>query len=154
MATYVDELRIVRKEQMPGIKQRFPYLHSCHLIADSQEELLAMAKKIGLNPNWIQKKGQPEEHFDLTKRKREEALSAGAKGVTDKLFITIIRGRRGGNWKLRKGQPCSHCGGSLFKYRPEVQESEMCASRSCMVWRHRMPLKKKKKRRRHVTKKV
>lgn len=50
----------------------------CHMTADSTDELLAMAVKIGLRPSWIQHPGQWHEHFDLTLSKRKLAVAAGA----------------------------------------------------------------------------
>ncbi len=50
----------------------------CHMTADTTEELLAMAKTIGLRSTWIQHPGQWHEHFDVTKTKRALAIKAGA----------------------------------------------------------------------------
>lgn len=49
-----------------------------HLMADTPEELLAFAKKLGLSPRWIQHQGTPLEHFDVTEPKRQKALKLGA----------------------------------------------------------------------------
>lgn len=37
-----------------------------HLTADTEKELVAYAKEIGLNVSWIQKAGTPDVHFDIT----------------------------------------------------------------------------------------
>lgn len=37
----------------------------CHMIADSSEELLAMADKIGVKRKWLQYPGTKHEHFDI-----------------------------------------------------------------------------------------
>jgi hypothetical protein len=52
----------------------------CHMIADSTEELLAMATKIGLRHSWIQcaGMGRHREHFDVVPAKRAAAIRAGA----------------------------------------------------------------------------
>ncbi|WP_204162081.1 DUF4031 domain-containing protein [Rathayibacter sp. VKM Ac-2803] len=50
----------------------------CHMTADTTEELLAMARKIGLKETWIQKPGTWQEHFDVTLPKRKKAIAAGA----------------------------------------------------------------------------
>lgn len=51
-----------------------------HLQADSTEELLAFAARLGLAPAWLQRRpGRPErDHFDLTRTGRERALALGA----------------------------------------------------------------------------
>lgn len=45
----------------------------CHLTADSTEELVAFARKLGLRPAWIQYPGTWKEHFDVTQGKRAQA---------------------------------------------------------------------------------
>jgi len=50
----------------------------CHMIADTTEELLVMADKIGVQRKWIQDAGTYQEHFDICKEKRELAIKAGA----------------------------------------------------------------------------
>lgn len=54
----------------------------CHMIADTTEELIAMAKKIGVAEKWIQDKGTYSEHFDICQSKRKIAVKAGAVEVT------------------------------------------------------------------------
>ncbi|GAB2733016.1 DUF4031 domain-containing protein [Nocardioides pakistanensis] len=49
-----------------------------HLMADTTEELLAFARRLGMNPRWIQKAGTSLEHFDVTEPKRQQALRLGA----------------------------------------------------------------------------
>lgn len=38
----------------------------CHMIADTKEELLEMADKIGVQRKWIQEEGTWQEHFDVS----------------------------------------------------------------------------------------
>ena len=49
-----------------------PYrgMKMCHMIADSTNELLEMAGKIGVNAKWIQDKGTYNEHFDICQNKK------------------------------------------------------------------------------------
>lgn len=54
----------------------------CHMVADTREELLAMVDKIGVARKWIQKRGTPDEHFDICKAKRALAVKAGAIEIT------------------------------------------------------------------------
>lgn len=71
MTVYVDELqrwptRI--KCFQPG---------SCHMTADTEEELHEFATRLGLRRAWFQAKSSAP-HYDLTIRKREQALNLGA----------------------------------------------------------------------------
>lgn len=62
---------------------------SCHLIADSVEELVAFAEEIGLRREWFQPRSSP--HFDLTSVGREAAIKNGAIPLTNREFVTKIR---------------------------------------------------------------
>lgn len=50
----------------------------CHMTADSHDELIAMADKIGVQRKWIQYRGTWKEHFDVCKTKRALAVKYGA----------------------------------------------------------------------------
>ena len=73
MGVYVDDVR-----------HRFGRMVMCHMWADSLDELLAMADRIGVARKWLQ---QPPKaswvHFDISLAKKELALQAGAV-LTDK----------------------------------------------------------------------
>ena len=66
----------------------------CHMWADTEIELLAMARRIGLEDRWIQRGSIT--HFDLTKSKRVLALAAGAvplsadEGRTNRLALRAL----------------------------------------------------------------
>lgn len=77
MTVYVDELR-----RWPTTIACFRG-GSCHLTADSLDELHAFAARIGLRRSWAQL--PPEHripHYDLTAGRREAALAAGAVEVS------------------------------------------------------------------------
>lgn len=82
---YVDEAR-----------HPFGRMLMCHMMADTTEELLAMADRIGVARKWLQKAGTPYEHFDISKGKRALAVAAGAKEVTSRELGLMIRNRREG----------------------------------------------------------
>ena len=50
----------------------------CHMIADSDEELHAMADRIGVSRRWHQKAGTDHSHYDISLSKRALAVAAGA----------------------------------------------------------------------------
>lgn len=66
----------------------------CHMLADTTEELLEMADRIGVARKWIQKRGTHLEHFDICLSKRELAIEAGAKEVTGRELGGFVRRRR------------------------------------------------------------
>jgi len=76
MGVYVDEVR-----EWPTNIQCFKG-GSCHLTADSVDELHAFARKLRLKREWYQPKSSP--HYDLTPRKRDLALKNGARFVPAK----------------------------------------------------------------------
>ena len=73
-----------------------PYgrMKMCHMIADSREELDAMADAIGVQRKWIQAEGTPREHYVVSKQAREKAIAAGATAITLREFAAITRARR------------------------------------------------------------
>ncbi|MFN2412600.1 MAG: DUF4031 domain-containing protein [Pyrinomonadaceae bacterium] len=79
MAVYVDKL------------SDWGWKHglSCHLIADSGNELIEFAVSIGLRPEWFQQKSSP--HFDLTAEARQAAVIAGAVELDRRAFVTKLR---------------------------------------------------------------
>jgi hypothetical protein len=86
MTIYVDKSYGYSKEWMSDeLKKKAHILGNewCHLMSDkSVDELLAFAKKLGLKPEWFQdKKGFP--HFDLTEKKRAQAIRKGAVEITN-----------------------------------------------------------------------
>lgn len=84
MSVYVDPAR-----------HPFGRMMMCHMMADTTEELLAMADRIGVNRKWLQKRGTVYEHFDISKTKREEAVKLGAVEVSAKDFGRLILWRSG-----------------------------------------------------------
>jgi hypothetical protein len=76
MAVYVDPMM----ECVPNPNWR--WTSSCHMIADSIEELMAFALKIGLKEEWFQtRKDRPNgyvPHFDLNEKRRVVAVRTGA----------------------------------------------------------------------------
>lgn len=70
------------------------YMKLCHMIADTHDELVEMADKVGLPRKWIQKEGTAEEHFDITKSMKRVAIRLGAKDITQRDSVRIIQRKR------------------------------------------------------------
>lgn len=66
----------------------------CHMTADTTEELLAMADRIGVKRKWIQYPGTWKQHFDICRSKRALALRYGAIDLTTREAADRIRDRR------------------------------------------------------------
>jgi len=73
-----------------------PYgrMKMCHMVADSDEELHAMAKHIGVSRKWHQKPGTPRSHYDICLSKKALALAAGAVAITWKQAGAMSARRR------------------------------------------------------------
>ena len=79
MAVYVDKLCDYRWRHGP----------SCHLIADSIDELMEFAVSIGHRREWYQPKSSP--HFDLTAEGRSAAVREGAIELGNREFVKKLR---------------------------------------------------------------
>ncbi|PYS98173.1 MAG: DUF4031 domain-containing protein [Acidobacteria bacterium] len=79
MSVYVDRL----------VDYGWRHGPSCHLIADSVEELIEFAVQIGLRPEWFQPKSSP--HFDLTAEGREAAINNGAIELDSRALVAKLR---------------------------------------------------------------
>ncbi len=82
MAIYVDD---------PIYK--FGRMVMCHMLSDTDDELHAMADRIGLKRKWFQKKASTP-HYDICMAKRKLAVKFGAKEVNRRELVDLIRKKR------------------------------------------------------------
>lgn len=82
MTVYVDDM-----------KAKFGRMVMCHMIADTDDELHAMAAKIGVARKWHQNKASGS-HYDIALSKRSEAVAAGAVEITLRQASAMCRVRR------------------------------------------------------------
>ena len=66
MSVYVDTMRA-----------SFGRMVMCHMIADTREELDAMADRIGMQRKWIQHEDTYLEHYDVSLTKKAAAIRQG-----------------------------------------------------------------------------
>jgi hypothetical protein len=79
VSVYVDNARI-----------RYRGMLMCHLLADTLDELHAMADRVGLRREWFQgDAGAP--HYDICLTKRQAAIKAGAVEVGRKELVALMR---------------------------------------------------------------
>ncbi len=83
MSVYVDDMMA-------------PYrgMRMSHMLADTPDELLAMADRIGVQRRWIQHEGTYKEHFDISLTKRALAVQHGAVEITWKEAGQMVAARR------------------------------------------------------------
>lgn len=82
MTVYFDDFRA-----------KYGQMVMCHMVADTQIELVNMARTIGVDPKWIQHPGTPKVHFDIALSKRLLARKAGAIEVSAKTLAAMVRRR-------------------------------------------------------------
>ncbi len=75
---------------------KHPYgrMQMCHMLADTLNELHAMADRIGVKRKWYQNKSIP--HYDICLSKRRLAIRAGANEIDRKQTVGLIR-----QWRAR-----------------------------------------------------
>ncbi len=83
MTTYVDNM-----------KAKFGRLVMCHMVAETDDELHAMAARIGVARRWHQKAGTHHSHYDICMAKRELAVGSGAIEVTQRELGAMLLLRR------------------------------------------------------------
>ena len=83
MSVYVDDMRAP-----------FRRMIMCHMLADTDDELHAMAAKIGIARKWHQKAGTPQSHYDICLTKRALAVAAGAKEIDRYGLVAILKDKR------------------------------------------------------------
>ncbi len=89
MPVYVDAL------QGWGWRMYGRTVQSCHLIADTPEELHAAAIAVGLASRWAQRSGLGDLHYDLTPTRRARAVALGAIELDRAGFVKKLRELRG-----------------------------------------------------------
>ena len=78
MTIYVDDYRV------PYRGRRI-----CHMIADTEAELHAMAARLGISKRWFHR-----DHYDVTEEQREAAAALGAVPIPARVCATMATHRR------------------------------------------------------------
>jgi len=86
MTVYVDDMHATAMGAYGRMKMS-------HLVADTDEELHAMAAKIGVARRWFQHPGEPGRHYDIALSKRRAAVQLGAVEVSMKQLAAMVRCR-------------------------------------------------------------
>lgn len=88
MTVYVDDMEADFTPTHTKAARRYVM---CHMIADSEAELHAMAARIGVARQWYQR-----DHYDVTKSKRALAVQNGAREITMRQLGQMFLNRRRG----------------------------------------------------------
>lgn len=83
MPVYVDDMR-----------EPFGRMIMCHMLADTDEELHAMAAKIGVARRWHQKPDTHHSHYDICLSYRARAVKLGAIEITRSQLGEILKRKR------------------------------------------------------------
>ncbi|KYH44005.1 DUF4031 domain-containing protein [Branchiibius sp. NY16-3462-2] len=93
MSVYIDDAFIDATVGGPDRRFRSRW---CHLVADSTAELLQFAQLLGIDERWLQRRGEPGEHFDLPEPRRASALLCGAIEISWRESVALVRAHRAG----------------------------------------------------------
>ena len=83
MAVYVDDMAAP-----------FGRMVMFHMVADTDDELHAMADRIGVARRWHQKPGTPHSHYDICKAKRAQDVAHGAVEIDRAGLVAVIKRKR------------------------------------------------------------
>lgn len=83
MTVYVDNM-----------KAKYGRMTMCHMLADTDDELHAMAERIGVARRWHQYPGTVKSHYDICLTKRALAVQYGAVEIDMRDTARIVRDRR------------------------------------------------------------
>ena len=68
--------------------------NSCHLVADSTDELELFALRMAIPLNWIQNKGTWKEHIDISLSIRAQVLRNGAQSLETRALGQFLRNKK------------------------------------------------------------
>ncbi|ETR75057.1 hypothetical protein X566_20050 [Afipia sp. P52-10] len=109
MTVYVDDMRA-----------RFGRMTMCHMIADSDDELHAMADLIGVKRKWHQAPPAHDSHYDIALSKRAKAVAAGAVEITLRQCAAMSAYRRMTQLPLPKPHMAELMFANFIKARNEL----------------------------------
>jgi hypothetical protein len=72
------------------MKAQYGRMIMCHMIADTVDELHAMADKIGIERRWFQASTN-HPHYDISLSKRKLAVQFGAEEITARQTVELLR---------------------------------------------------------------
>ena len=99
----------------------------CHMMADTLDELHAMADKIGMKRKWFQNNSD-HPHYDLSLSKRALAIQNGAMEIDSRQLVDLVRKWRDWRTFAKLMIPyCKRCG-NLVKQEEFGFSCSICQS--------------------------
>lgn len=83
MTVYVDSER-----------NQYRHMVMSHMVADTLEELHAMAQRLGLKRSWFQVSRNGMPHYDICQTKRAQAITFGAEVIDRRKMAELVRKHR------------------------------------------------------------
>lgn len=75
-------------------KNQYRHMIMSHMVADTLDELHAMADQLGLKRSWFQVSRGGMPHYDICQSKREQAIRFGAIEIDRRKMVELIRRNR------------------------------------------------------------
>lgn len=108
MPVYVDDMQA-----------KFGRMVMCHMVADTDDELRAMADKIGIQQKWHQ-----GDHFDICLKKRSMAVTAGAVEISQRQLGAMVIRKRGTGELGKPEDAVAWLREKVHKLRHEIKTTE------------------------------
>lgn len=105
MSVYVDDM-------FKYAMGRYGRMRMSHMIADTEQELHAMARRISVARKWYQ-----GDHYDIAMSKRVLAVQHGAVEITLRQCAVMVANRRAG-WPMGDPESCVE----ISRHRVEVEQ--------------------------------
>jgi hypothetical protein len=96
---------------------RFRGMRMSHMIADTNEELHAMARKLGLKRKWF----QHSDHYDISLGVRKKAVKLGAIEIELRTLAVMAANKRAG-WPMGTPDTCIAISQERTAYRQLLAE--------------------------------
>lgn len=85
-------------------RNHYRHMIMSHMVADSVDELHAMAQRLGLKRQWFQisRNGMP--HYDICQTKRQVAITLGAVEIDRRKMVQLMKAHRAQRAENSNGQ--------------------------------------------------
>lgn len=75
-------------------KNQYRHMIMSHMVADTLDELHAMAQRLGLKRTWFQTSRNGMPHYDICQTKRAQAITFGAVEIDRRKMVELMRQHR------------------------------------------------------------